>query len=193
MSASTKKTHLIVYNALFIALILVMQLFGIGMIRLGVINITFYCSVITVGTLFLGLKSGLIQGLAFGTISLVSAIQAPTALVAPIMSQSLALVVALCYIPRVLVPVCAHLVHKLTLKCCSNEKRALMLGGAAGSLTNSVLYLGIMVLCYLPMLAAHPGVLATIGGVILYGSIPEFIVAGVITPPLVLALRKVKH
>ncbi len=192
-TSSTAKTRLIVFNALFIALILVMQLTGIGLIHLGVINITFYCTVIAVGTLLLGLKSGLIQGFAFGTISLISAIQKPTALVSPIMANSMLLVIALCYIPRLLVPVVTYYGHKLFHKLIKNDKTALMLGGAAGSLTNSVLYLGIMVLCYLPMLANHPGVLGTIGGIILYGSIPEFFAAGILTPALVLALRKAKR
>ncbi len=193
MSTSTNKTRLIVFNALFIALILVMQLTGIGLIRLGVVNITFYCTVIAVGTLLLGLKSGLIQGFAFASISLYMAITSPSALVAPVMAQSWLELILLCYVPRLLVPVVTwggyHLIRKLTGK----DKTALMLGGAAGSLTNSIFYLGILLLCYIPMLADHPGVLATVGGVVLYGSIPEFIVAGIVTPPLVLALRKIKH
>ncbi len=192
-TSSTAKTRLIVFNALFIALILVMQFFGIGLIRLGVINITFYCTVITVGTLFLGLKSGLIQGFAFGTISLISAIQAPTALVTPILANSILLVALMCYIPRLLVPVFTHLMHKLVLSRTNNSRTALMLGGAAGSLTNTVFYLGIMILCYIPMMAEYPGILASIGSIVLYGGIPEAIAAGILTPALVTALRKVKR
>ncbi|MBQ2957341.1 MAG: ECF transporter S component [Clostridia bacterium] len=192
-SPSTQKIRLIVFNALFIALIFAMQLFGIGMIRLGVINITFYCSVIAVGTLLLGLKSGLIQAFAFGSISLYTAITEPSALVAPILAQSVPLLALMCYLPRMLVPVAAHLTYRLTRASSKNERLGLTAGGSAASLTNSILFLGIMILAYLPMLADHPGVLAAIGGVVLYGSIPEFIVAGIITPPLVLALRKVRH
>lgn len=191
-TSSTQKTRMIVFNALFIALILVMQMTGIGLIRLGVINITFYCTVIAVGTLFLGLKSGLIQGFAFGTISLISALQAPTALVTPILANSIWQVALMCYIPRLLVPVFTHLMHKLTVNK-AGSRTALALGGAAGSLTNSVLYLGIMILCYLPMLADFPGVLATIGGIVLYGSIPELFAAAILTPALVTALRKVSR
>lgn len=192
-TSSTAKIRMIVFNALFIALILVMQITGIGLIRLGVINITFYCTVVAVGTLFLGLKSGLIQGFAFGTISLIAAIQSPSGLVSPILSNSVLQVALMCYIPRLLVPVATHFVHKLFLKDTKDDRNALIWGGAAGSLTNTVLYLGIMILCYVPMMAQHPTVLATIGGIVLYGGIPEAIVAGVLTPALVTALRKAAH
>jgi len=193
MNQTAKKTRFLVYNALFIALIAVMQITGLGLIRLGVINITFYCTVIAVGTLFLGLKSGLVQGFAFGSISLYSALTAPSGLVAPILGESWLLVVLMCYIPRLLVPVAVHLGYKLIMKLSNQDKLALALGSAAGSLTNSVLYLGILMLCYIPLFAQYPAVPATVGGVVLYGSIPEFIAAGIIAPPLVMALRKIRR
>ena len=83
-----QKTHNMVLTALMIALMAVLQITGLGLIRLGVINITFYCTVIAIGTLVLGLKSGLVLGFAFGAISFWSALQAPSGLVAPLMSTS---------------------------------------------------------------------------------------------------------
>jgi len=192
-TSSTQKVRMITFNALFIALMLVMKLTGIGLIRLGVINITFYCTIITICTLLLDLKSGLIQGAAFATISLIDALQAPTTLVAPIVTQSVFTTVLLCYVPRLLVPVVTYFSHKLLCKNPKSDEVALAAAGALGSVTNSVLYLGIMVLCYLPMLADYPAVLGTTGGIVLYGSIPEAVAAGFLTPALVVALRQVKR
>ncbi len=193
MNTSMDKTRLIIFNALFIALILVLQLTGIGIIRLGVINVTFLCAVISVGTLFLGLKSGLIQSFFFASISFYMALTSPSGLVAPILANSWFLVLVLCYLPRLLIPLAIEGVYRLTEKLTGKDKLGLLLGGAAGSITNSVFYLGIMMLCYIPMFAEHPTVPATIGGILLTASIPEFIVAGIITPPIVLALRKLRH
>ena len=193
MDNSREKIRFLTYNALFIALILVMQLTGVGIIRMGVINITFYCTVVAVGTLLLGLPSGLVQGFAFGTISFIMALTGPSGLVAPILANSWLLVFVMCYLPRILVPLAVHGVYKLTMKLSGKDKLGLILGGAAGSVTNSVFYLGLMMLCYIPMLSEHPGVPATIAGILQTASVPECIAAGIITPVLVLALRKIKR
>jgi len=193
MEKSLGKTRFLVFNALFIALILVMQLTGIGLIRLGVINITFYCTVIAVGTLVLGLKSGLVQSFIFASISFYLALTSPSGLVAPILGRSWLLVLLMSYIPRLCVPLVITGAAKLLRSLKKKEGWVLALSGALGSLTNTVLYLGIMMLCYVPLFADYPAVPFTIGGVVLYGGLPECAAAGLIVPPLVMALRKIKR
>ena len=63
----------IVLTALFIALVLLLGLTPIGLIPLGFINVTILCVPVIVGTLFLGLKTGLVLGLCFGGVSALSA------------------------------------------------------------------------------------------------------------------------
>ena len=193
MNEIRNKTRFLVYNALFIALILVMQLTGIGIIRMGVINITFFCTVIAAGTLVLGLASGLVQGAAFAIISFIMALTGPSGLVAPILANSWLQVFIMCFVPRLLVPVAVHSLYRLTMKVWKKDKLSLALAGAAGSAVNSIFYLGIMLLCYIPMLSEHPGVVATVGGILLSASIPECVAAAVIAPAVVLALRKIKN
>ena len=188
-----KKTHEMVLTALMIALMIVLQMTGIGLIRLGVINITFYCTVIAIGAMMLGLKSGLIQGFAFGTISLISAIQAPSGLVAPLTATAMGwpLVALMCYVPRLMVPVVAYGVYTLLDKRNVNTHIAVSLGAAAGSLCNTTLYLGIMILNYSITVADYPGLLATVGTIALTGGIPEAIVAALVASPVVIALKKI--
>lgn len=188
-----KKTHLMVLTALMIALMVVLQMTGIGLIRLGVINITFYCTIIAIGAMVLGLKSGLIQGFAFGTISLISAIQAPSGLVAPLTATAMGwpLVALMCYIPRLLVPVVACGVYTMLAKRSVNPHISVGAGAAAGSLCNTILYLGIMLINYSITVADYPGLLATVGTIALTGGIPEAIVAAIVSAPVVIALKKI--
>ena len=186
-----KRTRQMVLTALMIALMAVLQMTGIGLIRLGVINITFYCTIIGIGTIVLGLKTGMILGAAFGLISLFSAIQTPTALVAPLMTAAWPLVVVLSIVPRLLVPLTAHGVYKLFSAMTKNPHVAPAAGAAAGSLCNTVFYLGIMLIGYSVSVADYPGLLATVGTIALTGGIPEAIVAAVVASPVVIALRKI--
>ena len=188
-----KKTHQLVLTALMIALMIVLQMTGIGLIRLGVINITFYCTVIAIGAMMLGLKSGLILGFAFGTISLISAVQAPSGLVAPLTStpSGWPLVAVMCYVPRLLVPVMAYGVYAILNKGGVNPHISVGAGAAAGSLTNTILYLGLLLLNYSITVADYPGLLATVGTIALTGGIPEAIVAALVASPVVIALKKI--
>lgn len=190
MNGNSKKTRLLVFNALFIALMIVMQLTGIGLINLGVISITFYCTLIAICTLTLGLPSGLLLGFVFASISVYRAISAPSGLVAPILSRSVVLIVLMSYIPRLLVPIVTYLIYKLIARN-GKDKTAMAVGAACGSATNTALYLGLMMVFYIPMLKDYPAVAATIGGVVLYGGIPEAIAAGLVAPIVTIALRKV--
>ena len=186
-----KQTRQLVLTALMIALMATLQMTGIGLIRLGVINITFYCTIIGIGTMVLGLKTGMILGTAFGLISLFSAIQAPTALVAPLMTAAWPMVALMSIVPRLLVPMVAYGVYKLISAMTKNQHVASAAGAAAGSLCNTVLYLGLMLVGYSMTVADYPGLLATVGTIALTGGIPEAIVAAVVASPVVLALRKI--
>lgn len=188
---NNNKTRKIVITALMIALMIVLQVTGIGLIKLGVINITFYCTIIAIGTLILGWKSGVTLGAAFTAISFWSAIQAPSALVAPLMSQSVLLVFVMCFVPRMLVPVTTHCLHSVLLKSKLDDKLAIAISAAAGSLCNTILYLGIMLLGYAFTVADYPGVLGTVGGIALAAGLPEALAASIVATPVVIALRRI--
>jgi len=185
------KTRKIVLTALMIALMLVLQLTGVGLIKLGVINITLYCTIIAIGTLILGWKSGVTLGAAFTAISLWSAIQAPSALVAPIMAESVPMVCLMSFLPRILVPLVTYFLHNALVNKNVNDKVAIAVSAAAGSLTNTILYLGLMLVGYAVTVANYPGLLATVGSIALAAGLPEAAAAAIVSTPVVLALRKI--
>lgn len=185
----------LVQTALFIAFILLLGLTPVGLIRLGFINVTLLCIPVVAGTLFLGLRTGLVLGFCFGTISALSAFGitgAPSTLVAALLAKSPLLVAIMCYVPRLMVPVVAHFTYGLIAKGQPEKSRAVPFAAAAGSLTNTVLYLGMMLLFYVMMGIDSQSVLALIGGTGLIAGSAEAIVAALISTPVLAALWQVR-
>ena len=187
----TGKIKYLVTLALLVALMLVFGFLPVGMINGGVVYVTLLCLPVLIGTLTLGLKAGMILTLCFGTISFMTALlKGASASVQLIMSRSVFYVALLCYLPRLLIPVVAWFVYKgLRVK---NEKLALMLGALLGSLTNTVLYLGSIIVLYLSLQIDSAAFLSALGSVVLFAGIPEAVVAMIVSMPVVTALQKAK-
>ena len=184
-----------VLTALFIALILLLGLTPIGMIPLGFINISLLGVPVVIGTLFLGLKKGMILGFTFGAISALSAFGiygTPSALAGALVAASPALAAVMCFAPRLLIPVVTCLVHAVFSRVRKTEKAAVTAAAAAGSLTNTILYLGLMLLFYVIMGINSEKVLSLIGGTGLIAGTAEAIANALITTPVVFALRKLQ-
>ena len=185
----------LVLTALFVALVLLLGLTPIGLIPLGFINVTVLCVPVIVGTLLLGLKTGLLLGFCFGGVSALSAFGiygTPSALAGALVAASPVLAAVMCFLPRLMVPVVAHLVYKLISKGEPARKRAVPFAAVAGSLTNTILYLGLMLLFYVMMGINSEGVLALIGGTGLIAGSSEAVVAALIATPVLAALWKVR-
>ena len=184
-----------VLTALFVALVLLLGLTPIGLIPLGFINVTVLCVPVIVGTLLLGLRTGLLLGFCFGGVSALSAFGiygTPSALAGALVAASPALAAVMCFLPRLMVPVAAHLVYKLISKGEPARKRAVPFAAVAGSLTNTILYLGLMLLFYVMLGIDSEGVLALIGGTGLIAGTSEAVVAALIATPVLAALWKVR-
>ena len=147
--------------ALFVALIVLLGFTPLGLIPLGFINVTILCVPVIVGTLHLGWKYGLVLGLAFGATSFASALMKPSALVATLMAASPLAVAVMSILPRLCVPLTAWLVYSRVRKY--NDTAAISAGAVVGSLTNTVLYLGLMLLFYV-LCAASAGNIIIRGG-----------------------------
>lgn len=244
----------LVVLSLLCAIIILMGLTPLGLIPLGFINVTILCVPVVVGTLLLGLPSGLVLGGAFGLVSFYSALVKPSTLVAAIMAKSPVLVFLLCILPRLCVPVAAWAMNRLLekqqdkpgttfltsaaigalfnalsflvvpgwLKDCGISDavattltvligfalnmgigyavfrllgargRTISISAVAGSLTNTVLYLGMMLFFYILLGIESTKVLALIGGTALLAGSAEAAVAGILCTPIVTALRKLK-
>lgn len=188
------KTAHLTLTALFVALILLFGFTPVGMIPLGFINVTILHIPVIVGTLLLGLKTGLLFGACFGTVSALSAFGifgTPSTLAATLVAASPALALIMCYVPRLLVPVVTTLVYRLIARGRVNSKRAVPFASVLGSLTNTVFYLGLMLLFYVIMGIDHANLLALIGGTGLIAGTSEAVVAAIIATPVLAALWKI--
>lgn len=198
-----KKTKSLVEVALFVAIIFVLAFTPfVGYIPIGAIKATTVHIPVIIGAIILGKKKGAFLGFIFGLTSFIGATfvsPEPTSfLFSPIMGGNIFSLI-ICFVPRILIGVDAYLVYagikKLLPKC---ESLAIALGAIAGSLTNTILVMGLIYVCFAQQYAAVRKVAAElIFGVILstvfVNGIPEAIVAAIISTAIckaLLAFRK---
>ena len=175
--------------ALFVGLIVLLGFTPLGLIPLGFINVTILCVPVIVGALYMGRKNGLLLGLAFGLTSFISALMKPSTLVSTLMGASPVLVALMSILPRLLVPMVAYGVYT----CLRSKRENLAVGVAAvcGSLTNTIFYLGLMLLFYVLCGIDTASVLSLIGGTALIAGTCEAIAAAVLCTPILMALRRI--
>lgn len=176
---------------LFVALIVLLGFTPLGMIPLGFINVTILCVPVIVGTLHMGRKSGVILGLTFGIVSFISALIKPSALVSTLMGASPLLVAVMSLLPRVMVPVVADGVYHLFQE--KNKHLAVGMGAVCGSVTNTILYLGMMLLFYVLCGLDTAGVLSLIAGVAIIAGTCEAVAAAILCTPILAALGRVRR
>lgn len=185
-----KKLGDFVLLALFVALIVLLGFTPLGLIPLGFINVTILCVPVIVGALYMGWKNGLLLGLAFGLTSFISALMKPSALVSTLMGASPVLVALMSILPRLLVPMVAYGVY--TRLRSKQENLAVGVAAVCGSLTNTVFYLGLMLLFYVLCGIDTASVLSLIGGTALIAGTCEAIAAAVLCTPILMALCRIK-
>ncbi|MDR0929392.1 MAG: ECF transporter S component [Oscillospiraceae bacterium] len=189
---NTEKLRNLVFTALLAGLILVLGMTPLGLIPLGFTNVTLYCIPVVVGTLLLGWRAGLVLGFCFGFTSAWDAFTSPSTLVALVVQHSPILTVVMCFLPRLLVPLAAHFAHGALAEKRGGRLGALPVAAIAGSLTNTVFYLGLMLLFYILLGLDAAPVLGLIGGTALIAGGSEAIAAAILVPPILLALQKVR-
>jgi len=188
-------TRPLVLTALFVAMILLLGFTPMGLIPLGFINITILCVPVIIGTIVLGLKTGMVLGFCFGSVSALSAfgiMGTPSSLAATLVAANPFLALMMCYVPRLLVPLTVYITHKLVSSVERLSRTALPAAAAAGSLCNTVFYLGLMLLFYMMTGIEYANLLALIGGTGLIAGAAEAVAAAVISTPVIVALRKIR-
>lgn len=190
-----RKVKGLVLAALFVALTLLLGMTPLGLIPLGFINVTILCVPVIVGTILLGLKTGLVLGAMFGLTSALSAfglsMTPPSTLASQLVMANPFLAIVMCFFPRLMVPVVTHLVYRAFAKGEARAKRALPFAAAAGSLTNTVLYLGLMLLFYVLVGIDAGPVLGIIGGTGLIAGGSEAAAAAILVTPITIALWQI--
>lgn len=190
------KTKKLVYCAVFIAITFILgfaEFFGlppIGIIPIPPANITIMHIPIIVGTIFLGLRVGLILGFTFGISSFFKVLFiAPSTLIAPIFASSPIITFLIAVVPRLLIPIVIYYTYKLFSKK-ANKTVSAVFGSLLGTLTNTIFYLGLMLLAYVLLGFDSSAVITVIlGAGALNGSL-EALAAMLICPPVIFALQK---
>lgn len=157
-----QKTLQMVYYALFIGIIFILGLTPLGYITIFLVGITTVHIPVIIGSYSFGVKGGAILGFFFGLTSLIRCFMTPDATAAIILgtntgfsAYNLFLIVAVIFVPRILVGVFAALVYKWLSK--HDKTRVFAMGASAfvGSITNSVLFLGGLILFAFGQTAAN--------------------------------------
>ena len=189
-------TYRLVLTALFVALVILFGLTPVGLISLGFINVTLLCIPVIAGTLILGLKTGLLLGACFGLVSFLSmlgvSLTPPSSLAATLFSANGFLAAVMCFVPRLAVPVAAWSIYKLAAKKEERSRRALPFAAAAGSIANTILYLGMMLLFYVLCGLDASAILGLIAGTGAIAGVSEAVVAAVVVTPVVAAIWKIQ-
>lgn len=178
--------------ALLMALVILLGMTPLGLIPLGFINVTILAVPVIIGAILLGMRSGLLLGFCFGTVSTLSmlglSLTPPSALASALFAQAPLLAVIMCYAPRLLVPLVACGAYKLL----AGRKIAVPAAAVLASLTNTVVYLGLMLVFYMLCGLDSAKILSLIAGTGLIAGACEALAAALISTPVAAALSKTK-
>lgn len=181
------RNQFITINALLCAIVLLFVFFPIS---IGTVQLAFIPLVaIIISAEFVGLKSGILTGSFFGIVSFISSFIRPGILVFAFQNPAISI------LPRVLIGISAYFaalgVRKLLPKL--PDVISYAAGAMAGVITNTVGVLGLILAFYYGRPLGTTGLVISfpfITGIIVSNSLIEILICAVITPPIVLALKK---
>ncbi|MDD4316452.1 MAG: ECF transporter S component [Clostridia bacterium] len=182
------KTQFLTTNALLFAIVILFAIFpfAIGTVQLAFIPLI----AIIISAQFIGLKNGLITGLFFGLLSLTIAFIHPASVLYFAFQNPLVSV-----LPRILIGVSAYFAavgfRKLFPKL--PEIISYAVGSAAGVITNTAGVLGLILAFYYgrPLGSSGSAIsIEFISAIIVSNSLLEILICTVITPPIIIALKK---
>jgi uncharacterized membrane protein len=177
------KTKMLAYTAVLVAVTLLLGLTPIGIITIpGFIEITIMCIPVMVGALTLGWRTGVALGLVFAFASIIMALTR-SPLGAILLETSIPKTLLLLIVPRVLVPLAAYWASRLART--KSDMANTAVAAVAGSLTNTIVFLCMLTGMFENMVAAE----VLTAAAFINGAI-EAVVAGVVCPPIVRAVKK---
>lgn len=193
----TKRTRTLAIAGILTAITFLLGLTPIGYIPLPTMKITILCIPVLIGVLLEGLGVGIWLGFIFGTTSLLQIFMGdPFGVI--LMGYSVPRTLAVVFIPRLLVPITAYFSFK-AIKLIGNkitDKVGYGIAALIGSLTNTVLFLGMMYLLFIPEMGqlaelfgtTAEGMIAVIGTIVATNGIPEAIAAVIIVAAVCIAV-----
>lgn len=192
--------------ALFAAITLIMGLTPLGYIPLLFIKLTILHIPVILGSVLLGPGYGAGLGVLFGLTSLLNNTMAPALtsftfspfVPLPGTTQGTPVALLVCFLPRILVGVFPYFVYQWLQKHLKGRRKttaALAVSGVAGSLTNTLLVMGLIGFLFRDAYAAAKGIAPDAVTEILLGIVGfnggiEAVAAGVLTAALGIVLQR---
>ena len=185
--------------AIFIAMIVLLAFTPmLGYIKIGVLSITTVGIPVIIGAILLGPYYGMVLGFVFGMTSFLQCFMGD-AFGAALVGISPVRTFLVCIVPRVLVGLFPALLFRLIMKRPTNSRTvAVFVSALAGSLTNTVFFLGFLGLLfgqtdYIRAMqeteAGHISLIALLIGFAGINAIAEAIAVAIIAPPVYFALQ----
>lgn len=196
-------TRTLAIYGMFIAVILILGLTPVGFIYLPIAAITTVHVPVIVGGYTLGKKGGALLGFFFGLTSLIRCFTTPDATAAIVLGTgkgfgiyNLLLILAVIFLPRIMTGLISAAVYGSLSK--KSELLAMGVSAFAGSMTNTVLFLGGLYLLAREQTAAAMGVAAgallkTLLGIVALNGVLEAVAAVLICVAVGKAISAYAH
>lgn len=165
----------------------------LGFIPLVVFNLTIMHIPTIIGAILEGPIVGATIGLIFGLFSMYQNYTAPTSLTYFIFLNPIVAI-----IPRVLIGIVTYYVYALFKNKFNNKSIPVGIAAVMGTLTNTIGVLGLTYLIYLERYAvalniSEAAVSSTLLGIIVSNGIPEAVLSGLVTIPIIRIMQKIRR
>ena len=157
----SSKVHQITLTAILMAIILVMSFTPLGYLKAGIVSITFLAIPVVIGGIVLGPLYGGLLGAVFGATSFAQCF-GMDAFGTALMGLNPLATFATCLLPRILIGVVAGLLYRLLHRWDHAGVWSAVVTAVAGSLTNTVFFVGMVILFFQDSYFAGSGVWAII-------------------------------
>lgn len=194
MKDRKNKTYRIAVLGILSAIIIIQNFVPfLGNIPIPPLNPTIIQITVIVSAFVLGMKDGMIVGGIWGIVRMIKAYTLPTTPLDLLLFTN----PLISLVPRILIGLVAGWIF-LIFKKRGEEKRGMVLGAVAGSLTNTILVLGFIALLYgaeysEALGVSSAGLMGALAAVVATNGVAEAIVSAIIAPVIAKALMKVKR
>jgi uncharacterized membrane protein len=145
--SNRSKTLRLTQLAMLSAIIIVMAFTPLGYLKVGPLSITFLTIPVVLGAVLLGPLDGAILGAVFGATSFIQCFGLD-AFGTTLLTINPIYTFLLCLVPRILIGITSGYLMKGLAKVRANQTMSLSLSALAGALTNTVFFVGFLILFF---------------------------------------------
>jgi len=183
MSNTSTKVRQITLAAILTAIILLMAFTPLGYLRVGLVSITFLVIPVVIGGMTLGPIWGGFLGAVFGATSFAQCFMGDMFGAALVAISPIATLVT-CFIPRILIGVVAGLLFPAIWKASKNGVLSFVVTAVVGTLTNTILFVGMVIVFFQSSYFGGAGVGSIIAGFFTFNMVLELVVNTIVSAGL---------